>query len=259
MKSLATIEEPLSGPLTVPDFLRDEHSSDGLENITKDDLIVPRLALCQSSNDERKKSKDKYIEGLNDGDFFNSLTQEIYGPLVQVIPLTFSKTRIYFKPPVGSGVILCRSANSIDGGTLATTCELCPNHKYIDDKPPVCTLFANFPVLLLPKNPAGQPELLILSMKSTALNAARNWTSRMTSLNLRHKKAVYSWFYEIRSQEQTKPKGTFFGPIVTCKGFVTSNELYNSAKKAFNDLNGVVITMEDDVDREAQEDRKIPF
>lgn len=257
MNTLATAR----GALAVPDFLKDVHGNAGLENVKKEDLILPRLAICQSSNDERKKSKDKYIEGLNDGDFFNSLTQEIYGTSVMVIPLSFSKSRVYFKPPVGSGIVLCRSLNSIDGGTIAQTCAACPNSKYVNDDPPICTLFANFPVMLLPNGKDGEVELLLMSLKSTALTAAKQWTSRMKSLN----KPAYSSLYEIHTVETTKTKGTFFAPIITRKGFITSEELYFAAEKQFNELKGVTIAVEetnvheDQDDDQVEEDEKTPF
>jgi hypothetical protein len=257
-----------AGPLTVPDFLKTVKGGEGLGNIDKDDLILPRLALCQSSNDERKRSHKKFIEGLEDGDFFNSLTRQNYGNTITVVAINYSKTRIYFKPPVGSGVMLCRSMNSINGGKLhPESCDTCEHSKYVGDNPPVCTKFANFAVLLL-ANPS--PELLMMSFKSTGLSAAKQWTSRLNSTKVPQDKGqeekiapAYSSYYEIKSQEQTKPKGTFYGPVITRKDWVSA-DLFHLAEREYHAIKDITLAIvEDDAgdhDEEAEpEGRDIPF
>src|SRR5208282_345503 len=47
---------------------------------------------------ERSESDPKYIEGLRDGQFFNTITREIYGKKVLLVPLHFYKTRVLFGP-----------------------------------------------------------------------------------------------------------------------------------------------------------------
>lgn len=265
---LEKIQPP--GALAVPDHLRDVHNHFGGENVTKEDLILPRLALCQSTNDELKKSKEKYIERLEAGQFFNSVTREIYGEEVHVIPLQFAKSRIYYKPPVGSGVILCRSNNGINGGTIAPVCAQCPHSQFsADGTPPACTDYANFPVLLLPTM-----QLMVMSLKSTALTAARNWVTRMQNLN----KPYFSSVYSIRALETPKPKGTIFSPVISrakngtidgvVNGWGTADQ-YEFANAAYHELKGrkIAVDAEEAIDAETEttgrdgaiDDSSIPF
>ena len=43
-----------------------------------DELIVPRIKICQAMSPELKKSDAKFIAGLSASDMFNSLTSEKY-------------------------------------------------------------------------------------------------------------------------------------------------------------------------------------
>jgi hypothetical protein len=52
----------------------------GKENISREDVTLPRLAICQSTSPEGKPDETaKYIDGLKEGDLFNSLLQTNYG------------------------------------------------------------------------------------------------------------------------------------------------------------------------------------
>lgn len=61
-----------------PSFIKE--NTDGHEGIHNSDIKPPALKLAQSTSPETKRSKpDRFIEGLREGEFFNSLTKEIYG------------------------------------------------------------------------------------------------------------------------------------------------------------------------------------
>lgn len=51
----------------------------GTESIGVNDVRPPRLMICQSGSPQRKPDNPKQIEGLNELDLFNSLSNEIYG------------------------------------------------------------------------------------------------------------------------------------------------------------------------------------
>ena len=50
----------------------------GMENIKSEDLVIPRIKLCQSGSPQIKKSHELYIPGLEVGDVFNSLTGQVW-------------------------------------------------------------------------------------------------------------------------------------------------------------------------------------
>lgn len=51
----------------------------GAEHATSDDMTVPFIKLAQALSDEVNKRESAYIDGLEQGDFFNSATQDKWG------------------------------------------------------------------------------------------------------------------------------------------------------------------------------------
>lgn len=58
----------------------------GLENVTNDDITIPRLAIVQAGSPQRKKKDEKYIEGAEEGNIFNTVTNQLFSDSIIVIP-----------------------------------------------------------------------------------------------------------------------------------------------------------------------------
>jgi hypothetical protein len=56
-----------------------KNAGKGLQNVTNDDITIPRLAIVQSGSPQRKKKDEKYIEGAEEGMIFNTVTNTVYG------------------------------------------------------------------------------------------------------------------------------------------------------------------------------------
>jgi hypothetical protein len=244
----------VGSPLTVPDFLKGETSGEGLEGMSSRDVVLPRLCLCQSLSPQRKESNPLFIDGLKEGQLFNSVSSRIYGRKLEVIPLLFAKARIYFKKMEEGGGIICQSLNGIDGGSICKTCDACPNSKFGSDssKAPACNLFYNYPAIVVETG-----ELIVVSLKSTGLKTGRQWNSRMKMLGGR---PAYAGVYEINTIETKNSKGEFFLETVKFSRFVTEAE-YNRAKIEFGSIQGKNVVADttglDDEKEEVDED--IPF
>lgn len=244
------IEKKQTGALAIPSHLQDVHSHEGFGNMSKDDMILPRLGICQSLSPQRKKSDPKHIEGLEEGDLFNTITGENFKTSVDVIPMLFSKTRIYFRSLAEGGGILCQSTNGVDGGSISQTCAACPNSQFAGDgKAPLCNVFFNYPALVLPSQ-----DLTIVSLKSSALKVARQWNSRMQMLA--GDKPMFAAVYSISSVTQKSSKGEFFGPVIKFKRFTTAEE-FEYAKAIFASLQGK--TIKTDETGLGEEEEPAPF
>jgi len=138
----------------IPDFLKaDFGKNTGMERVEQSDILLPRLSVCQALSPQKRKSHSTYIEGLQEGMLFNTVTQQIYGEEIEIIPLFFFKNRIKFNPIDLGGGIDCQSQNGIDGGRLCHNCMSCqwqiwgngasPNSENAND-PPKCTMYHNF-------------------------------------------------------------------------------------------------------------------
>ncbi|KKM78483.1 hypothetical protein LCGC14_1359440, partial [marine sediment metagenome] len=83
--------------LARPDFI--EVGTAGTEDITADDLKLPRLAIAQGLSPQMLPDDSAHIEGLKLFELFNDLTDEIYGkgPLTFIVGRRQVK-RIEFDP-----------------------------------------------------------------------------------------------------------------------------------------------------------------
>jgi hypothetical protein len=244
MSDLTQIQK---GPIEVPEFLRNEHGNEGLENVDRNDIILPRLAICQSGTPQRKPSNPLYIPGLNEGQFFNTVTNKVYGSKVELIPLLKTQSRIFFRDLNQGGGILCRSFNGIDGGTIAPRCIECPNSAGF---PSACTEFKNIVSIV-----AEDRNMIVASFKSTGLSTAKAWLTRMKMMN----KPSYVGVYELNLVATKNSKGEFFVPTVAFKRWVNEDE-FNYAANEYSGLKGKKIVVDEEDHGEQQGiDQDTPF
>jgi len=241
---------------TVPDHLKDVHGREGTELVRKQDLVIPRLGVTQGNNPQMKRANPLYIEGLKDGQFFNPVTNDIYGESLEFITLSFAPSRILFRDLNEGGGILCRSFNAINGGTIAPTCDACPNSKWgSGGEPPACTDLMNFPFILVPNN-----HLVLSSWKSTAIKPTRTWLTKLEMLIDKYNKPLYSWVSEVVLKPEKKAENDFFVPLFTVKRWATAEE-FKLAEAQYNSLKGKDIGKQAVTAEEQQQenDEHVPF
>lgn len=82
------------GPVAIsterPDHLK-KGGARGRENISAEDITLPRLEVVQDLSPQIKDSKSEFIPGARPGDLINSVTKEIYPRPVFFIPVQFVK------------------------------------------------------------------------------------------------------------------------------------------------------------------------
>jgi hypothetical protein len=66
----------------------------GNENVTQEDLQLPRIDVLQALSPQINKKKDEYIEGAEVGMLFNTLTGELYPDGVNITPISFVKRHL---------------------------------------------------------------------------------------------------------------------------------------------------------------------
>jgi hypothetical protein len=158
----------------------------GLENVDTDDIIYPRLVLCQ---DLTKAVKD----GLaRPGDMIDNLTLETLckdGDELHIIPIVLTKSRMYLVPLKDGGGISCRSDDSLQarlggigkdqGGEPTRNCADCVHKEWTDTEGaadggrPLCTEFYNIVALL----PQFDYRVIVWSLKATQVKVARRFLS----------------------------------------------------------------------------------
>jgi len=212
------------GSLEVPDYLAGDSNMLGFEGMGREDMTLPRLGLCQSMTPQRKKDMPGYIQGLEEGQWFNTITGENYGDVVFVTPLLFYKTRIRFFPLESGGGIRCQARDFHTGvGDPGGDCDRCSLATFNGTAKPECNKFFNYPALAWkPNTMPGTSSLLVVSFKSTGLKAAAAWNSLM---QLR-RKSMFTGVYRFSSVTQTNSaKQSWYAPVIKNADWLPANLL----------------------------------
>lgn len=208
----------------------------GMEEADQRDLTLPRIAICQSTTPQRKKNAPNYIAGLDEGNLFNTLTGEIYGEEVTLVPIFMFKSQIKFFPIDDGGGIDCQSLNGKDGGRLhPSDCETCPHNQWQKDgDPPECLKFYNYVSLIRPKN-----GLAVLSLKSKGVKVAKQWNSLIKLRNA----DTFAGLYNVSIVSDTGAGQEFYNIAVKNAGWADV-ETYKLGEAYFNALKGKTIQVD---------------
>jgi hypothetical protein len=251
----------------VPDYLRRAEGVPpaGLENLERQDMTLPRLALAQALSPQLSESDPKYIEDLRPGMFFNTITKESYGKQVQLVPLLFYKTRILFGSLDAGGGLKCQSNDNLIGiGEPGGTCIKCPFSQFGsarngEGKGTACNQFFNYAALVVIDGRVSPEGLLVFSLKSSALKVAKDWNALIRIRNL----DIFAGVYEIKSVERKNEVGRWYEPVINPAGNVT-RETFEAARAAYQavaELNAAGRLRHDvaDLNPEAGADEDAPF
>lgn len=197
VKKSAAVEKVAPTALEVaPDYI--EAGREGLEDITKSDLLTPRLALAQALSPQVTEGDPAQIEGLKPGDLFNSQTGENYGREVIIQVLRKDKLRgmEFYSIDEGGGV---KDPNvPLDDPRLKWGNS---GDKKADK--PKATLFRDYIVRLIPSG-----EMIALSFKASGIRVAKELNNKLI---LRVNKEgrpvpIYAGLYKISTDTNLKPK-----------------------------------------------------
>jgi hypothetical protein len=203
----------------------------GFENLRPEDYQIPRLQIAQAMSPQLVRSKPEYIPNLMVGQYFNTVTGEIYGDSVIVVPVRYSVSRIQFKDKA----IDCRSSDGIEGaksplrtvtnpktGKLEKVggCAQCQFAKWgsgKDGKGTDCKEYRNW--LLL--DPNGSP--ISMSFKSSSLVVAKQWITLLSGRKIlvngvKQDAPRYLTTFELKAVEKQSTLGTFLIPSVKVIG-----------------------------------------
>jgi hypothetical protein len=220
----------------------------GKENISREDVTLPRLAICQALSPEKDADNAaKYIAGLSEGDLFNSLLQTNYkrGP-VTVALINLQKRAIEFeRGPDGKP-----TKNIVDWNVRwdDPRCEFTegPNKSRI---PPVATRFYDYVAIIVE---TGEP--VVISMSKTKVPVAK----RLNSLIGCRPGALWAGLYTISSAREEKNGNKFFNYAVQPAG-KTPPEIVTQAEALYEQFKGKTVVTDAEPDDAASSGDGIPF
>ena len=96
----------------------EDYAGAGMENVTSDDLLVPRLGILQALSPELNKKKTEYIADTGIGDIADLGTGEIMPNPLVFLPVFFKKVWIEWAPrESGKGLVAIHVRDSCLDGT----------------------------------------------------------------------------------------------------------------------------------------------
>lgn len=213
----------------------------GMEDSRPEDFQIPRLQISQALSPQILRSKPEYIPGLQVGQYFNTVTSEVYGDSIRVLAIKNTVSRLRFQ----GGVLECQSKNGVDGGHHAPTCKLCPLKEWgtgIEGRGTDCKEYRNW---LLMDEGLGMP--MSFSFKSASLIVAKNWRTQLEARMMLLPNGVkihapaYATIYEMKTGEKQGPKGTYYVPIVHIVG-PASNAQMEAGRKVSESFKGELVS-----------------
>lgn len=174
-KDVAVKED--AGALSVEMADLEQFSGQGFEGADKDSYAIPFLRVLQVGSPQVNEDEASYIEGAKPGMFFNTITGQLYGKELTVIPVSYSRSFIEWKPNRGGFVK--------DHGNNPTVLDRITS---IDDKHNSILENGNIiqdtrtHTVLLADDPFSGP--VILSMTSTGIKHSRKWMTLMNGVRI---------------------------------------------------------------------------
>ncbi len=213
-----------------PDWMEiEEGDNRGSEEVTHEDLIIPRLSIIQGLSPELKKKDPAYIEGAEIGMIFNTVTRELYGDSVVVIPVLFKKFYIIWKLRDEGGGFAGQYDTFKEAENALVEFEDPNKYEIVDTPTNLCLL------------PNGQ-EVMVPMPKSKA-KVARQWNSLVRMAG----GPRWSRAYKLYTVDETSDKGDYVNYAVAMIGY-PSKELFDKATELYEQITSgaVNVSMNED-------------
>ena len=162
-----------------------ENVQTGFEDMSADDLQLPRLKLLQAMSPEIEND-----DALRAGHVFNSVTGDWWpsDQGVKVIPCVYHKTYVEWAPlnSGAKGPVAVHQSKEVMNNTVRGE-----DNKYYtnDNSGNYIEETANYFVLIV--GGKGETSQAVVSMKSSQLTPSRNWNSKMKNLKIQNSNGEY--------------------------------------------------------------------
>lgn len=214
---VATVEE-------VPEFLK-AHAGEGNENVTRNDMVLPRIGIIQALSPQIKRNDPAYIPGAEQGDIFNTLTGDLYKGGVLMVNTYFVAEVAVFKKRTAGGGFRGTFPN------MAAALEFIKVHPESADLEAIEQGIHYVLILDEARKPIAEAAMVF---QITKLKVSRKWNSL---IELRPNTPRYGVVWKIGTVEETNSRNqSYFNFTVAPSGFVdeataaAAKKLYESVK-----------------------------
>jgi hypothetical protein len=212
---IQSTETTLAIAATRPSFVA--LGTKGSENVSVEDLTIPRIGIVQDLSPERKKSEPNYIPGAEEGMLFNSVTRKLYTDPLVVIPVYYRREFFLWRPRKQGGGFR---------GVFQTRASAEAAQASEEEQTEIMETGQQF-VLCTSDN--GQTwEEAVVSMSSSNFGVSRQWNSDLKLRNCDR----FATLYSLTAVQKAGPKGSYYKFHVQFLGWV-KEEWYKAAEKVY--------------------------
>ena len=242
-KAIAKIENTQTAMAAIgSDILEDAQNSSGFENIKPEDEAIPFVKILQALSPECKKGTR--VSDAEEGDFFNTVTQEVFKGEIRVVPCAYQKAYVEWRPRTSGGGFV---KQHFDSTILDQTKKDDKNNDVLPNGNHIVTTAYHFCIIVKAE---GSYDRVVIAMTSTQLKKSRRWVSQMRALQIpvgekKINPPMYSHTYPMSSVPEQNDKGAWSGFAIGSPTMISTRELYESAKAFYQEVTaGAVKTAE---------------
>jgi len=200
-----------------PSYLGEE--SRGSEEVTIQDITIPRLSMVQDLSPQRKKNNAEYIEGCEEGMTFNTVTNELYADPVIFVPVYFRLEWLVWKHRDAGGGLQGVCATQDEAVALVAGHPLAG--QVTEKQEPVLEVqdtAQHFGLLLDPNSPAEDPRAteIVVSMSKSQLKPSRQLNSQVRIAGGDR----FERYYRLSAVQVDGARGEYYNWKVEQLGFV---------------------------------------
>ncbi len=196
-----------------------EDAGSASENMTSDDMLIPRLRILQAQSPQVNKADGSYIKGAEAGQIFDNVTGEVFSgdKGITIVPVTYRKTHIEWTEE--RKFVADHGINCSD---LIAKCVQDDKGKLKTPSGTQLTLTAEYFVFVVAEDGNYSPALL--SMSSSGLKKAKKWNSMINRLQIPHptgkgtiNPAMFWTAYTLSTTPEQNDMGSWFNWEISMK------------------------------------------
>lgn len=225
----------------------------GSEEVTIQDVTIPRLSMVQDLSPQRKKNNAEYIEGCEEGMLFNTVTNELYTGSVLFVPVYFRLEWLVWKHRDAGGGLQGVCATQEEAVKLVGEHPLAGQQT--EKGEPVLEVqdtAQHFGLLLDPNSPAEAPHAteIVVSMSKSQLKPSRQLNSQVRIAGGDR----FERYYRLSAVQVDGARGEYYNWKVEQLGFVAqaifaqAEALYESVISGKRDVERDTTTAQEEAD-----------
>lgn len=158
-------------------------SGSGFENVNSSEVAIPFLKIASSQSPEMKKTNSKFVDGLEEGFIFNSVTKEFWEN-IKVVPCFFRVRGVEWEPlgtGTGAPVNIYKPENipTLQRGADGE------DHYMVNGQPSQTYIVRTAEYFVLRLNADGSFEPAQIIMQKTQYKKAKYWNTTMLSQKMK--------------------------------------------------------------------------